>query len=83
MYNLLISLAAAGLVYLGLAQLLPSPWMAVGGAFLAAAGSFFFLARRTNRQLEARVKQGWGPGSPTRPSACWRTPRSSWGAGSS
>lgn len=57
MYNLLISLAAAGLVYLGLAQLLPSPWMAVGGAFLAAAGSFFFLARRTNRQLEARVKQ--------------------------
>ncbi len=57
MYNLLISLTAAALVYFGLAQVVPSPWMAVGGAFLAAAGSFILLARRTNQQLQARIKE--------------------------
>lgn len=56
MYNLLISLAAAAAVYLGLSRLVPSPWMAVAGGMLAGAAGFFVLARRTNRQLEARVK---------------------------
>ncbi|HQZ70626.1 MAG: tetratricopeptide repeat protein [Anaerolineae bacterium] len=56
MYNLLISLAAAALVYLGLSQVAPSPWMAVAGGMLAGAVGFLLLARRTNRQLESRVK---------------------------
>lgn len=55
MINFLISLALAVGAYAGVERLYPG-WPAILAGVLAGAVSYFFLARRSNRQLEARMR---------------------------